>query len=197
MLIQTHAAVWLYTYKVCPESIQPHTMKNRGICWRRYKIQETLYIGQWCLSPLQSRHLGTSHSSPSRHHQLAAPSYFPESHWQSEISPLSRVILVLKKGRSRRPPNLGCRGTESFGWLDVLPKNSEVWCKSGCSWGSCPSPVAHSCGLLNHLNSFRGGMFKLNAEFDRVSLLYLFSRFECDSHTAHMLTPMVSTAPTV
>ena len=33
------------------------------------KIQETLYIGQWHLSPLQSRHLGTSHSSPN-HHQL-------------------------------------------------------------------------------------------------------------------------------
>ena len=41
-------------------------MKNRDIYWR-YKIQETLYIGQWHISPLQSRHLGTSHSSPSRH----------------------------------------------------------------------------------------------------------------------------------
>ena len=44
-------------------------MKHRDIYWRRYKIQETLYTGQWCLSPLQSRHLGTSHSSPN-HHQL-------------------------------------------------------------------------------------------------------------------------------
>ena len=35
----------------------------------RYKKQETLYIGQSHLSPLQSRHLGTSHSSPN-HHQL-------------------------------------------------------------------------------------------------------------------------------
>ena len=33
------------------------------------KIQETLYMGQWRLSPLQSRHLGTSHSSPN-HRQL-------------------------------------------------------------------------------------------------------------------------------
>ena len=38
-------------------------MKNRDIYWR-YKIQET-YIKQWCLRSLQSRHLGTSHSSPS------------------------------------------------------------------------------------------------------------------------------------
>ena len=42
-------------------------MKNRGFYWRRYKIQETLYIGQWCLSSLQSRHLATSHSSPNCH----------------------------------------------------------------------------------------------------------------------------------
>ena len=31
--------------------------------WRTYKIQKTLFIGQWHLSPLPSRHLGTSHSS--------------------------------------------------------------------------------------------------------------------------------------
>ena len=30
-------------------------------------------------------------------------------------------------------------------------------------------------------------MFKLNAEFDADSLLYLISHFECDSHTVHML----------
>ena len=54
---------------VCPEDIQPYNMKNRDIYWKRYKIQETLYIRQWCLSPLQSRHLGISHSSPN-HHQL-------------------------------------------------------------------------------------------------------------------------------
>ena len=52
-------------YEVWPESIQPCNMKNRDIYWRRYKIKETLYIGQWHLSPLQSMHLGTSHSSPS------------------------------------------------------------------------------------------------------------------------------------
>ena len=53
--------------KGCPESIQPRNMKNRHLYWRRYKIQETSYIGQWCLCSLQSRHLGTSHSSPNRH----------------------------------------------------------------------------------------------------------------------------------
>ena len=56
------------------------------------------------------------------------------------------------------------------------------------SWWSCQSPVTHSCGLLDHPNSFRGGMFKLNANFDADSLLYLFSHFECENHTVHMLT---------
>ena len=41
--------------------------------------------------------------------------------------------------------------------------------------------------LLNHPNSFRGGMFKLNAKSDADSLLYSFSHFECNSHTVHML----------
>ena len=50
-------------YKICAEGIQPWKMKNTDIYWRRYKIQETLYVGQWRFNPLQSRHLGTSHSS--------------------------------------------------------------------------------------------------------------------------------------
>ena len=54
-------------YKICPEGTQPCNMKNRDIYRRRYKIQETLYIGQRCLSSLQNRHFGTSHSSPNSH----------------------------------------------------------------------------------------------------------------------------------
>ena len=42
--------------------------------------------------------------------------------------------------------------------------------------------------LLNYLNSFRGGMLKLNAKFDADSLLYSLSHFEFHSHTGHMLT---------
>ena len=55
-------------------------------------------------------------------------------------------------------------------------------------WWSCQSPVAHSCGLLNHLNSFCRGMFRLNAKLDAGSLFYSLSQFECDGHTVHMLT---------
>ena len=53
----------------------------------------------------------------------------------------------------------------------------------------CHQPsAAHSCVLLNHLDSFWGGMFKLTAKFDVDSLLYLLSHFECDSHKVHVLT---------
>ena len=61
------------------------------------------------------------------------------------------------------------------------------------------SPVAHSCDLLNHQNSFCRWMFKFNGKFDADPLLYLLSHFDCESHTVHMLihwhllAPMTST----
>ena len=53
------------------------------------------------------------------------------------------------------------------------------------SWWSCQSPVAHSCGLLNHQNSFHEGMFKLNTKFDADLFLYSPSHFEWDAHEVH------------
>ena len=64
-------------------------------------------------------HLTQFSQSPS-----TAPSYFPESHLGSEISSLSKVILVLGKFRSHRASNLVCRGAKSPGWFGVLPKHS-------------------------------------------------------------------------
>ena len=99
----------------------------------------------------------------------AALLYFPESHQWSEISASSKVILVLGKASSCRAPNLGCKGAESPGWFDISPKISawgvrrEAWAGLS-SWWSCQSPVAHNCSLLNHPNSFRRGMFKLNSK---------------------------------
>ena len=55
-------------------------------------------------------------------------------------------------------------------------------------WWSCQSPVACSCGLLNHPNGFCGRMFKLIAKFDADFLLYLLGHFECNGHTVHILT---------
>jgi len=39
---------------------------------------------------------------------------------QSQISSLSTAILSLEKTRSRREPNLGCRGDDRPGWWDSL-----------------------------------------------------------------------------
>ena len=41
---------------------------------------------------------------------ISCPSYFPESHKPSEISPFSKVILVLEKPRSCMAPNLNSKG---------------------------------------------------------------------------------------
>ena len=109
-------------YEVCPEGVPPCNRKTRDIYWNIYKIQETLYTRQGCLGPLQSRHLGTSHSSVN-HHQLSHHILF-EFHQWSDISSLLKVILVLRKARSHWVPNLGCRGPESPGWFDVSPKIS-------------------------------------------------------------------------
>ena len=134
-----------------------------------------MYTGQWCLSPLQSRYLGISQFS-----QLlsAALSYFPESHPWSEISSLSKVVLVSGKARSHRAPNLGCRRC----WITwviwyftkKLWTRCDVWAGT-LFWWSYQSPVAHSCDLLNHLNS--RGMFKFNAKFDTDSIALLTQSF--------------------
>ena len=93
-------------------------MKSRDIYWRRYKIQKTSYTGQWC--PFKVGTLGPHTVLPIA---ISCTSYFPETHWLPEISSLSKVILGLGKARILRVPNLGCRGTESPEWFDVLPKN--------------------------------------------------------------------------
>ena len=102
---------------------------------------------------------------------------FSESHQQSEICSLSKVILVLGKARSLRVPNPDYRGTESPEWFDVSQKAlQETWCMSR-SIVMMRLPITHSCSLLNHPNSFRGGMFKLNTKCDADSLLYLLTHF--------------------
>ena len=108
------------------------------------------------------------------------------------------MILVWGKAGSHRAPNLGCRGAESPGWFGVLPNSArarhDAW-DGALSWWSCQAPVVHSCSLLNHPNSFRGRMFKLNTKFDADSLLYSLSHFKCDDHTVHILTQLCLLTP--
>ena len=175
-------------YEVCPEAIQPCNMKNRDIYWRRYKIQETLYIGQWHLSPLQNKHLGTSHRALPV--SISCPVVFS---WISlmvwNLFPFEGN-LVLGKARCHRAPNLGYRWLshlEDLMFHQKLCTRRDAWA-GVLLWWSCQSPVAHSCGLLNHPNSFLGGMFMFKPKSDADLLLYSLSHFECDGHTVHLLT---------
>ena len=109
---------------------------------RRYKIQETLYIGQWCLRPLQSRHLGTSHSSPN-HHQLPCPIFLnlindlKSLHFQRwfyfwEKAEVSGLQIWALEGLSHLSDLMFCQKS--------LHKTR---CVSGYhAWWSCQSPVA-------------------------------------------------------
>ena len=54
----------------------------------------------------------------------------------------------------------------------TLCTRRDAWA-GALSWWSCQSPVAHRGGLLNHSNTFCGGMFSLNTKFNVDSLLYL------------------------
>ena len=120
---------------------------------------------------------------------INSPSYFPESHQWSEISSLSKVILVLGKPEVTGRQIWTVRGLSHLGDLMFCKKKTtshQMWCTNGALWWwSCRT---HSCGLLNHLNSFRGRMLQQNAKFDADSLPCSPSHLKCDGHTVHMLT---------
>ena len=123
----------------------------------------------------------------------ATPSYFPESHWWSEISSLSKVILVSGKASSRRAPNLGCRGCWVLSHLGDLMFHQktvhEMWCMNRhIAMMKLPITSCPWLRPLSHPSSFHRGMFKLNAKCDADLLLYSLSHFECNGHTVHMLT---------
>ena len=96
------------------------------------------------------------------------------------------------KAKSHMAPNLCYFGAECF--TKKLCMRRDAWA-GPLLWWNCQSLVVHSCGFLNHLNSFHGGMLKLTSKFDIDPLLHSLSHFECNGHTVHMLT-QVSTAPT-
>ena len=180
-------------YKVCPEGIQPCNMKNRDIYWRRYKIQETLYIGQWHLSPLQSRHLGTF----TQFSQLpsVASSYFPEYHRWSEISCLLKMILVLGKARSCQVPNLGCSRAESPGWFTVLLKTSapDVMHKrvqSRCEAANHQLPIAAALWIIlivsaEECSSSTEDLMQIRCSAHSVILNAMATQHTCSLHSIY------------
>ena len=146
-------------------------MKNRDIYWRRYKTQETLYIGQWCLSPLQSKHLGTSHNSPN-HHQLPCCIFLNPADNLKSV-PFQRYFYFWEK-----PEIAGCQiwAVEGLSHLGDLMFHQKLCtrfdaCTGVLSQWSCQSPIAHSCSLLNHPNSFCRRMLTLSTKSNADSLL--------------------------
>ena len=127
-----------------------------------------------------------------------AQSYFPESHGWSEISSLSRVILVLGKARSHGVPNLGCRGPESPGWLDVLPKKS-VWDmmhERACCHDEAVShqlPIAVDFWIIQIVSTEECSSFMQNLMQICCSTRSVI--FEYDSHTVHMFTQLCLLPP--
>ena len=121
---------------------------------------------------------------------INCPIYFPKSHRQYEISSLSKVILLLGKARSHRVTNLGCRGSESPGWFDVLPKNSSqnmnherVCCHDEAANHQLPIAAASWIIWIVSVEECPSLMQNLM----QIHCCTLLGHFECDSHTVHML----------
>ena len=104
-------------YKVCPEGIQPCTMKKIHLL----NIQETLKEDNDTSVPLKA---GTLQPHTVLPITISCPVIFS---WMSSmvwnLFPF-KGDFSFGKGQNRRVPNLGCRGAESPGWFDVSPENS-------------------------------------------------------------------------
>ena len=122
----------------------------------------------------------------------AAPSYFSESHQQSEISTLAKIILVLRKSRSHRAPNLGCGRAESPEWFDVSPKNSawdmmHEWARFHDEAANHWLPIAVGFWIIQIVSMEKCSSLMQNM-MQICCSTYLLSDFKCNCHTVHMLT---------
>ena len=157
-------------------------MKNRDIYWRRYKkhcTQDNDNSVPFTLGPHTILLI-----------TISCPVIFS---WVSSmvlnLFPF-KVILVLGKARSRGVPNLDCRGAESPGWLDVLPKTSV--CDVMHEGTFCHDedanhqlPIAAALWIIPIVSTEECSSLKLNHADSSLNLL---RHFECNGHTVHMLT---------
>ena len=142
-------------------------MENRDVYWRRYKIHCTK--DNDASVPFKVGTLGPHTVLPIT---ISCPLLF------SWISLMAWNLLPFKGdfsfGKSQKS-----QGTKSGLWgswvtwvIWCFPKQlgmrCDTWVGVLLCWSFQP-PVAHSFGLLNHLNSFCGGMFKLNSKVDADS----------------------------
>ena len=105
--------VWV----VCPESIQPYSMKNRDIYWRTYKIKQTLYIG---VLPASFPLFKVESSSSAQYYGLKS-------------LPFQRCFSFWAKPEVEECQILAVRGLSHLGGLMFCQKTLyETWCMSGC-----------------------------------------------------------------
>ena len=124
----------LVTYTRSVQQVSSH------VVWKiEVFIEEDTKYKKCCtsgnVSVFDSRSIGTSHSSPN-HHQLPCCIF---QNLITEISSLSKVILVLRKARSSRASNLGCNWSEPTGWFDVSQKKP-AW---DVMWVCCRDEAAN------------------------------------------------------
>ena len=159
-------------------------MKNRHIYWGRYKIQETLYIGQWHLCPLQIRHLGTSHGSPN-YHQI------PQHIFLNLINSLKS--LTFKRWFKFRE-----KAEVTGGWLNVFPKNSawDVMHERGHCGDKAANhqlPIAAAFWIIpivsvEDCSSLMQNLMQICGSTHSIILNVMATQYTC--------SPNVSTAPT-
>ena len=112
----------------------------------------------------------------------AVPSYFPGSHWRSEISSLSKAVSVLGKVRSFRVPNLGYRGAEPPEWFDISPKNS-AW-DMMLEWVHCCDEAA------NHQLAIAVAFWIIwIVSVEKSNLIQNVMQIHCSTHSA-ILNPI-------
>ena len=153
-------------YQVCPEGIQLCNMINRDIYWRRYKKHCTR--DNDASVPFKIGTLGPHTVLPITISCPVVFSWISSMVWN--LFPF-KDDLIWGKARSHRchiwaMGVLSHLGDLMFGRKHYMRRDA---CSGVLSWWSYQSPAALSCSLLNHLNSFHGGMFKINAKFDTDS----------------------------
>ena len=171
------------THEDCPECIRPSGMKNRDICWRRYKhcTQDND-----ASVPFKVVTLGPHTVLPIAISCLVVFSSISLTVWNLFSF---KADISFGKPRSHRAPNLGYRGAELPGWFYVSLKNSSWNTINDCLHCGDEAadnrwPKARAFWIIGN----SGKMFKLNTKFDADSLLYSFRHYEHDNHIPHMVT---------
>ena len=118
--------LWLL-YMRSVQKLSSHVLWKRDIYWRRYNIQETLYIGHDVSVPFKVGTWGPHTVLPVT---IRCPIVYS---WISLMVWNFKGDYSLGKSQNHREPNLGCRGLSHLGDLMFCQKSlHEMWCVSGC-----------------------------------------------------------------